>query len=187
MWNFRKKFSRAFALCRSTKKSEHGKLSQIQDLTVGFEPIMGDYHDQELRNGLTACQHFLTDSENVGCRQLVFKLASTKITRSFLIDKLQHVFEILPCAAKVKVAFGYIFRNVEDGKYCYFYAHEKNLIPERPQLIANKEDMLEMHNILAHLNIVELSTRDGSSTKRKFLFATNMTVFAALQKRSCWV
>ena len=44
------------------KESEHGILSRFQDLTVDLEPIMGDYHNQELREALTACQQFLVDS-----------------------------------------------------------------------------------------------------------------------------
>ena len=54
------------------------------------------------------------------------------------------------------------------------------LILERSQMIANKEDMLELQNNLNDLNIVKRSTREKSSTKWKLLFATNVTVFAAL-------
>ena len=42
--------------------------------------------------------------------------------------------------------------------------------------------MLETQQKLDHLNIVELSTRERSSTKRKLLFNTNVTTFTALLK-----
>ena len=141
---------------------------------------MCDYHDQELREELTASQHFLVDSELVRGRQHVFNFASTNLTPSFLKDKLQHVFENLHCAAKINLALGFVLRNVEDGKNRYFYAHENNLILERSQLIANKEDMLELRKNLDDLNIVELSARERSSTKWKFLFSTNVTCFCSI-------
>ena len=80
------------------------------------------------------------------------------------------------------MALGFVLRNVEDGKYLYFFAHENNLLLETSQLIANKEDLLELQKSVDELNIVELSARERSSTKWKFLFATNVTFFAALLK-----
>ena len=170
----------SFYSLQKHQKFEHGKFSRIQDLTVDLEPIMGDYHDQELCEELTTCQHFLDDSEFVRGKQHVFIFASTN--PCFLKKKLQHVFENSLCAAKVNLAHGFVLRNVEDGKYRYFYALENSLILERSQLIAKKEDMLELQNILDDINVVELSTRERSSTKWNFLFATNVTLFAALRK-----
>ena len=62
------------------------------------------------------------------------------------------------------------------------YAHENCLLLERSLLIANKEDMTEFQQRLDDLNIVELSTKEGSSTKWKMLFTTKVTNFAALLK-----
>ena len=56
---------------------------------------MGDYHDEELRQELTACQNILVDSEFVKDRRNVSKFALTNITPSFLKDKVQQVFEKL--------------------------------------------------------------------------------------------
>ena len=42
--------------------------------------------------------------------------------------------------------------------------------------------MLELQNILDALKVVELSTKESSSTKWKFRFTTKLTVFAALLK-----
>ena len=137
---------------------------------------MCNNRDQEQREELTTCKHFLVDSELVRGRQHVFNFASNRIDSSFLTDKLQHVYENLQCAAKINMALGFVLRNVEDGKYRYFYAHENNLLVERSQLIANKEDLLELQKTVDEVNIVELSTRDRNSTKWKFLFATNEPV-----------
>ena len=134
---------------------------------------MGDYENQSLRLELTACQHFLVDSEFVRGRQHVFIFASTNVTRKFLREKNQQVFESLHCAAKVTLALMFVLRNVEDGSYAYFYAHENSLLLERSLLIANKEDMTEFQQRLDDLNIVELSTKKRSSTRWKLLFNTN--------------
>ena len=143
---------------------------------------MGDYDDQFLRQELTACQHFLVDSGFVIGRQHVFNFASTNVAPKFLREKIQQVFENLLCAAKVSLALGFVLRNVEDGSYRFFYAHENSLLLERSLLIANKEDMTEFQQRLDDLNIVELSTRERSSTKWKLLYTTNVTIFAALLK-----
>ena len=81
--------------------STHGKLLRIQGLTVDSQPIVGDYHDQELREELTACQQFLVDSQSIKSRQRFFNFASTNNTPSFLKDKVQHALGKLHCAAKV--------------------------------------------------------------------------------------
>ena len=164
------------------KKSVHGTTSRIQNVNVNLDAFMGDYDDQALRQELTACQHFLVDSEFVRGRQHVFNFASTNVTPKFLREKIQQVFESLLCAAKVNLALGFVLRNVEDGSYRFFYAHENSLLLERSLLIANKEDMTEFQQRLDDLNIVELSTRERSSTKWKLLFTTNVTIFAALLK-----
>ena len=66
------------------KKSEHGKRSRIQDVNVDLDSFMSDHRDQELREELTTCKHFLVDSELVRGRQHVFNFASNRIDPSFL-------------------------------------------------------------------------------------------------------
>ena len=143
---------------------------------------MGDYDDQILRQEPTACQHFLLDSQFVRSRQHSLNFASTNVTPKFLREKNQQVFESLLCAAKVSLALGFVLRNVEDGSYRYFYAQEKSLSLERSLLVANKEDMTEFPQRLDDLNVVELSTRERSSTKWNMLFTTNVTIFVSLLK-----
>ena len=141
---------------------------------------MGDSPDQDLREELRACQHFLVDSEFVRGRRHVFNFASTNVTPSFLKDILPHFYENLPCAATFNLAPAFVLRNKEDGKNRYFNAYGNNLILERSQLTANNGDMLELQNILDDLNIMELSTRERFSNKKTFVFPTKLTVFAAL-------
>ena len=126
---------------------------------------MDDYDDQALRQELTACQHFLADSEFSRGAQHIFIFASTNVTPKFLREKNQQVSESLHCAAKINLALGFVLHNVKDGSYRFFYAHEKNLLLGRSLLIANKEDMTEFQQRLDDLKNVELSTMERYSTK----------------------
>ena len=172
----------SFYSLQKHKKSVHGTTSRTQNVNVNLDAFMGDYDNQALRQELTACQHFLVDCEFVRGRQHVFKFASTNVTPKLLQEKNQQVFESLHCAAKVNLSLGFVLRNVEDGSYRYFYAHENNLFLERSLVIANKGDMSEFQQKLDDLKIVELSTRERSSTKWKLHFTTNVTTYAALLK-----
>ena len=69
-----KKFLNFYSL-QKHKKSEDGKLSRIQHLTVDLQPIMCDCHDQQIGGNLTACQHILVDSEFVRGRQHILNFA----------------------------------------------------------------------------------------------------------------
>ena len=71
---------------------------------------------------------------------------------------------------------------MEDGSYRFFSAHENNLLLERSLLIANNEIVTAFQQGLDNLNIVELRTRERSSTKWKLLFTSNVTFYAALLK-----
>ena len=155
----------SFYSLQSYKKLVHGTTSRIQNVNVNLDEFMGDCDNHDLRQELTACQHFLVDSEFVRGRQDVFNFASTNVTPKFLREKIQQVFESLHCAAKVNLALGFVLRNVEDGSYRYLYAHEDSLLLERSLLIVNREDMTEFLQRLDDSNIVELSTREKPSTK----------------------
>ena len=141
------------------KKSVHGTTSRIQNVNVNLDAFMGDYDDQALRQELTACEHILVDPDFVRGRQHVFNFASN-VTPKFLREKIQQISESLHCADKVNLALGFVLRNVEDGSYRCFNAHENSLFLERSLLIANKENMTEFQQRLDDLNTVELNTRE---------------------------
>ena len=65
-----------------------------------------------------------------------------------LNDKLDYVFKELKRAAKVKHAFGYVLKNIEDGLCGYFYAHENNTKMERSKLVCTQADMTNLKDIM---------------------------------------
>ena len=100
--------------------------SRTRDMDV--EPIVGDVEDHRLREKLRSCQQFLVDSEVERARQKVFKYAVETLNKTIVNEKLDHFFNSLKCAAKVNLAFGLILKNIEDGGFRYFNAHENNTL-----------------------------------------------------------
>ena len=101
---------------------------------------MGDVDDQSLREELQSCTHFLVDSEIQKGRHSVFNFAGNNLTAQVIEEKLDRVLDKLKCVAKLNLALGFILRNMEDGKFRYFYAHENNTLLKRSKLVSNKDD-----------------------------------------------
>ena len=102
---------------------------------VDVEHIVGDVEDCKLREELRSSQHFLVDSELERASYKVFNYAVETLNETIVNEKLDLFFNKLKCAAKVILAFGFIFKNIEDGGFRYFYAHENNTLLERSKLV----------------------------------------------------
>ena len=92
---------------------------------------MGDVDDQSLREELQSCRHFLVNSEIQKGRHSVFNFAVNNLTAQFIEEKLDRVLDELKCVAKLILAFGFILKKIEDGKFRYFYALENNTLLEQ--------------------------------------------------------
>ena len=84
---------------------------------MDVEQIVGDNEDHRLREELRSCQHILVDSELERARHKVFNYAVETLNETIMNEKLDHFFNILKCAAKVNLAFGFILKNIEDGGF----------------------------------------------------------------------
>ena len=76
---------------------------------------MAECDNQNLREELESCKHFLTDTEMENGRHRLFNFAMSFFDISSLNDKLDYVFKELKCAAKINLAFGFVLKNFEDG------------------------------------------------------------------------
>ena len=83
---------------------------------------------EKLKEELSACQHFLVDTEMENGRHKAFNFQMSKLYAKFINEKLQEVFNKLGSAAKINIARGFVLRNVETGEYRYYYAHENNTL-----------------------------------------------------------
>ena len=149
---------------------------------VNFEHIVGDVEDHKLREELRSCQHFLVDSEPERARHKVFNFAVETLNETIVNEKLDHFFNNLKCAAKVNLAFGFILKNIEDGGFRYFYAHENNSLLDRSKLVSTHDDLARLKDFLNKTDVIESCSRERMNTKWRFYKLTNLTVFAAILK-----
>ena len=149
---------------------------------VDVEHIVGDVEDHRLREELRSCQHFLVDSELERARHKAFNYAVETLNETIGKEKLDHFFNNLKCTAKVDLGFGFTLKNIEDGGFRYFYAHENNTLLDRSKLVCTHDDLAKLKNFLNQTDVIESCSRERLNTKWRFYKLTNSTVFAALLK-----
>ena len=147
---------------------------------VILEQIVGDVEDHMLREALRSCQHFLVDSQLESARHMVFNYAVEALNETIVNGKLDHFFNNLKCAAKLNLAFGFILKNIEDGGFRYFYAHENNTLLDRSKHVCTHDDLAKLKDFLNQTDVIESCSRERMNTKWRFYKLTKLTVFAAL-------
>ena len=68
---------------------------------IDMEEIEEVVDDQNLREELESCRHFLTATEMENGRHRFFNFAMSSFGMSLLIDTLDYVFKELKCAPKI--------------------------------------------------------------------------------------
>ena len=154
--------------------------SGTRDLDV--EHILRDVEDHKLREEVRSCQPFFVDSELERARRKVFTYAVETLNETIVNEKVDHFFNNLRCAAKVNWAFGFFLKNIEDGGFRYFYAHQNNTLLDRSKLVCTHDDLAELTDFFDQTNVIESCSREKMSTKWMFYKLTNLAVFAALLK-----
>ena len=154
--------------------------SRTRDLDV--EHIVGDVEDHILREELRSCQHFLVDSELERARHKVFNYAVEILNETIVNEKVDFFFNILKCAAKVNLAFGFILKSIDNGGFIYFYAHENNTLLDRSKFLCTHDDLAKLKGFLNLTDVIDFCSRERTNTKWRFYKLTNLTVFAALLK-----
>ena len=169
-----------FCALRQHKNTQHGTQIDFGASNIDVEDIVGDADDQSLREELQSCRHFLVDSEIQKGRHSVFIFVVNNLTAQVIEEILDRVLDKLKCVAKRNLALGFILKNIEDGKFRYFYAHQNNTLLEQSKLVSNKDDMAKLKKILKKTDVIESYTKERSNTKWGFFKLTNLTKFAAI-------
>ena len=169
-----------FYALRQHKNIQHGTQIGFGAGNIDVEDIVGDVDDQSLREELRSCRHFLADSEVQKGRHSLFNFAINNLTAQVFEEKLDRVLDKLKCVAKLNLALGFILKNIEDGKFRYFFAHENNTLLEQSKLVSNKDDMTKLKEFLKKTDVSESCTKERSDTKWRFFKLTNLTIFVAL-------
>ena len=147
-----------FYALRQHKNSQHGTQIGFGASNIDVEDIVEDVDDQSLREELQSCRHSLVDSEIQKGRHSVFNFAVNNLTAQVIEEKLDRVLDKLKCVAKLNLTLGFILKNIEDGKFRYFYAYENNTLLEQSKLVSNKDDMTKLKEILKKTDVIESCT-----------------------------
>ena len=172
----------AFMLSVNTKtlNMEHKLGSERANIDV--ENIVENVDDQSFKEELESCRHFLVDSEIQKWRHSVLIFVVNNLTAQVIEEKLDSVLDKLKCVAKPNLALSFILKNIQDGKFRYFHAHENNTLLEQSKLGSNKDDMAKLKEILEKTDVIESCTKERSNTKWRFFKLTNLKIFAAIFK-----
>ena len=122
------------------------------------------------------------DSKSESARHKVFNYATEILNETIVNEKLDHCFNELKRAAKVNLAFGFFLKNIEDGGFRYFYAHENNTLLDRSKRVCTHDDLAKFKYFLTKTDVIWYYGRERMNTKWRFYKLTNLTVFAALLK-----
>ena len=169
-----------FFTLRQHKNTQHGTQIGFGASNIDLGDKVGDVDDQSMREELQSCRHFQVDSGIQKGRHSVFNFAIKNLIAQVIEEKLDRVLDKIKCVAKPNLALGFILKNIEDGKFRYFYAHENNTLLEQSKRVSNKDDMAKLKEFLKKTDVIESCTKERSNTKWRFIKLTNLTIFAAL-------
>ena len=168
------------------RRKEHGTKQRKPGDTVAdlnqIEEQEGEDGDK-LKEELSAGQHFLVDTEMENGRYKVFNFQLSKLVTKITNEQLEEVFNKLNSAAKIKIALGFVFRNIETGKYQYFYAYENNTLFEKSDLLCNKAELIKIQGKLENFDIVDQFTQERQNTNWRFNLITKVGNFCYIPKR----
>ena len=88
----------------------------IRTPNIDPDDIIKDVRDSKLEEGLRSWKQFFSNFEIKQRRHKVFNYA-IKNNAKIVDEKLDHIFNNLKCAVKVNLAFGFTFKNTEDGTF----------------------------------------------------------------------
>ena len=172
-----------FYALRQHKNTRHGTRMVFGACDIHVEDIVGDVADQSLREKLETCKQFLIDTEIENGRHRVFNFTMSSFDMFSVNDKLDYVFKELKCAAKVNLKFGFVLKNIEDGKCRCFYAHENNTIMERRKLECTQADKTNLKHRMQKTDNVDICTRERTNTKVEILQTHKFNTFCFVTQR----
>ena len=112
-----KEFASYYSLQQHRKKDHGMKARKTSDPVADLNKILeNEENNDQLRDELNACQHFLTDTEMENGRHKVFNFQLSKLDPNLINEKLDQVFEKLDCAAKINIALGFVLHNIETSE-----------------------------------------------------------------------
>ena len=175
------KFPGFYAL-RKHRNTQHGMQIGSRARDVDVEQIVGCVEDHSLRQELRSRQRFLADSELERARQKVFNYAIESLNAKIVNERFDQFLNNLKRAAKVNMVFAFFLKNIEDGGFRYFYAHENTTLLDCSKLLCTHDDSAKPKKIFNEADVIESRNGKRMYTKCMLYKLTNLTVTAALLK-----
>ena len=105
----------------TSEKRTWAKQRKPSDTTADLNKIVVDEDNGEkLKEELSACQHFLVDTEMENGRHKAFNFQVSKLDIKIINEKIGEVFNKQDSAAKINIALGFYLCIVETGEYRYY-------------------------------------------------------------------
>ena len=182
--SFEQEFPNYYSLQQHRRKEHGAKQRKPSDTVADLNKIVEEEREdgEKLKEKLSACQHFLVDTETENGTHKVFNFQMSKLDTKKINKKLEEVFNKLDSAAKINSSLGFVLRNTEAGEYRYFYAHENNTLFEKSHLLCTKADLITIKGKVEKVDIVQQCSQEHQNTKWRFKLITNVAIFAALLK-----
>ena len=102
-----------FYLLREHQLRKHGTQGSSVAQKVDATKLMADIEDNSLKGELETCKHFLVEIEIENGRHRIYIFALDTLDSKYLLEKLDIMYVSLKCAAKRKVAFGFVLKNMK--------------------------------------------------------------------------
>ena len=132
---------------------------------MNLEHIVGDVEDHSLREELRSCQHFLVDCELERARHKVFNYAVETLNETIANEKLDHFLQQFEMCSKVNLAFGFILKITEDGRFSYF---RYNTLLDRSKPLCTRDDLAKLKDSFNKTDVIESCSRERMNTKWRF-------------------
>ena len=153
-----------YTLCQYGN-TQHGLQIGSGTREVDVEHIVGNVEDHALREELRSCQRFLADSEIERARHKRFNYAVETLNESIVNERLDNFFNNLKCAAKRNLAFGFFLKNIEDGGFIHFNAHENNTLLDRSKLVCTNDVFAKLKDFLYKTDLIDCCSQERMNTK----------------------
>ena len=153
-------------------------LGQSFKTSCDSSPLLDAFDDDNLKQELRVCQHFLVDSN--------WKMVIREFSIShWIFSVLQKLIPSwIMCFNNSNVLLKLIwlfdlFEKISKTLAVVFNAQEKSTLLEKSEMLSTVDYLEHIKKLLAGKDFIETCTRERVNTKWKFLNLTNVTKFAA--------
>jgi G:T-mismatch repair DNA endonuclease (very short patch repair protein) len=109
----------------------------------------------------------------------LYNFPINNLTVRELFQQVKYIYQKETRSLKMNIAFGFILKNIETGKLCYFKPYMNQNVLEYPISISVKEDMEVLYEKIKSLDIINHILQQRENTKNKIVLITNVlyTIF----------